>query len=136
MQKPRKNGGVELNHLHVHHGSPLLHFIVAQPSLSSLAAQGYLHTIHKPNLCLTPTALHLMPSSAPIIIAPIIVVPVTLLTLSWHCQHAQTMSGRTGSVLAWHTHGRVFKPRLLQQVLRFVARIHTVKYVDLEGYCP
>ena len=28
--------------------------------------------------------------------------------------------------LAWHTQGRVFKPRLLQQVLRFVDRIYTV----------
>ena len=33
-----------------------------------------------------------------------------------------TLSGRTGSALAWHAHGRVFEPRLLQQVLRLVAR--------------
>ena len=44
-----------------------------------------------------------------------------------------TLSGRLGSALAWHTHGLVFKPRLLQQVLRFVACIYTVQYVALRG---
>ena len=38
-------------------------------------------------------------------------------------------------VLAWHSRGRVFEPRLLQQVLRFVPRIYTVEYVELTGYC-
>ena len=47
-----------------------------------------------------------------------------------------TLSGRTGSALVCHTQGRVFAPRLLQQVLRFVARIYTVQYVELGGYCP
>ena len=46
-----------------------------------------------------------------------------------------TLSGRTDSALAWHTQGRVFAPRLPQQVLRFVARIYTVQYVELSGYC-
>ena len=40
---------------------------------------------------------------------------------------AETLSGLTGSVLVWHTHGRVFKPQLLQQVLRFVCRVYTVQ---------
>ena len=44
-----------------------------------------------------------------------------------------TLSGRTGSALAWCTRGRVCKPRLLQQVLRFVARVYTVQYVELRG---
>ena len=47
-----------------------------------------------------------------------------------------TPSGRTGSASAWHTQGRGFAPRLLQQVLRFVARIYTVQYVELIGYFP
>ena len=44
-----------------------------------------------------------------------------------------TLSGRTGSALAWHTQGCVFKPRLPQQVLRFLARIYNVQYVELRG---
>ena len=47
-----------------------------------------------------------------------------------------TLSGRTGSALARHTQGRVFAPRLLQQVLQFLARIYTVRYVELRGYSP
>ena len=50
--------------------------------------------------------------------------------------HYHTLSRRTGSALAWHTRGHVFKPRFLQQVLRFVTRIYTVQYVELRGYCP
>ena len=38
-----------------------------------------------------------------------------------------TLSGSTGSELAWHTRGRVCEARLLQQVLRFVAPIYTVQ---------
>ena len=45
-----------------------------------------------------------------------------------------TLSGRTGCALVWHTRGRVFEPRLLQQVLRFVSPVYTVKYVELRGY--
>ena len=37
-----------------------------------------------------------------------------------------TLSGRIGSALVWHTRGRVFEPRLLQQVLRFVGSVYTV----------
>ena len=47
-----------------------------------------------------------------------------------------TLSGRTGSALAWHTQRSVFAPRLLQKVLRFVARIYTMQYVEHRGYCP
>ena len=47
-----------------------------------------------------------------------------------------TLSGRTGSALVWHTRGRAFESRLLQQVLRFVGRVNTVQYVELKGYCP
>ena len=47
-----------------------------------------------------------------------------------------TLSGRTGSTWVWHTCGRVFEPRLLQQVLRFVGRVYTVQYLELRGYCP
>ena len=36
-----------------------------------------------------------------------------------------TLSGRTGSALDWHTRGREFEPRLLQQVLRFVGNVYT-----------
>ena len=50
--------------------------------------------------------------------------------------YGYALSGRTGSALVWHTHGRVFEPRLLQEVLRFVAGIYTVQYVDLREYCP
>ena len=46
------------------------------------------------------------------------------------CLH--TLSGHTGSALVWHTRGRVFEPRLLQQVLRFVGRVNTM---ELRGYC-
>ena len=42
-----------------------------------------------------------------------------------------TLSGLTGSALARQTPGRLFAPLLLQQVLRFVARIYTVRYVEL-----
>ena len=41
------------------------------------------------------------------------------------------MSGRTGSAFVWHTRGRTFEPRLLQQVLRLVGRVYTVQYVEL-----
>ena len=44
-----------------------------------------------------------------------------------------TLSGRTGSALVWHTHGRVFEPRLTRQVLRFVRRVYTVQYAELKG---
>ena len=47
-----------------------------------------------------------------------------------------TLSGRTGSALAWHSEGRVFGPHSLLQVLRYVARICIVKYMELKGYCP
>ena len=47
-----------------------------------------------------------------------------------------TLSGRTGSALARHIQGRAFAPRLLLQVFRFVARIYTVQYLELMGYCP
>ena len=43
---------------------------------------------------------------------------------------------RTGSALVWHTHGRVFAPRLMQQVLRFVAHDYTVQYGELREYRP
>ena len=43
-----------------------------------------------------------------------------------------TVSGRTGRAV-WHTRGRVFEPRLLQQVLRFVGRVYSVQYVELRG---
>ena len=48
----------------------------------------------------------------------------------------RTLSGRTGSALVWHTRGRAFQSRLVQQVLRFVGRVNTVQYVELRGYCP
>ena len=32
-----------------------------------------------------------------------------------------------------HTRGRLFEPRLLQQVLRFAGRVNTVQYVELRG---
>ena len=38
------------------------------------------------------------------------------------------------SALGWHTRGRAFESRLLQQVLRFVGRINTLQYVGLMGY--
>ena len=47
-----------------------------------------------------------------------------------------TLSGRTGSTLVRHTHGRLFEPRLMQQVLQFIGRVNTVHYVELRGYCP
>ena len=47
-----------------------------------------------------------------------------------------TLSGRTGSALAWHTQGRVLAPRMLQQVLWFVAHIYTLQYVELRRYFP
>ena len=48
-----------------------------------------------------------------------------------------TLSGRTGSALVWHTRGRAFEFRLVQQVLRFViGRVNTVQYVELRGCCP
>ena len=34
-----------------------------------------------------------------------------------------TLSSRTGSALVWHTCGRAFESRLVQQVLRFVAAL-------------
>ena len=43
--------------------------------------------------------------------------------------HVHILSGRTGSALVWHTRGRMFEPRLLQQVMRFVGLVHTVQYV-------
>ena len=47
-----------------------------------------------------------------------------------------TLSRRTGSALVWHTRGRVFEPRLVQQVLWFVDRLNTEQYMELMGYCP
>ena len=47
-----------------------------------------------------------------------------------------TLSGRTGSVLVWHTRGRALEPRLLKQVMRFVGRVNILKYVELRGYNP
>ena len=35
---------------------------------------------------------------------------------------------------AWHSHGCLFEPRLLKQILRFVARIYTVHNVELRVY--
>ena len=35
--------------------------------------------------------------------------------------------------MIWHIRGRVFEPRLLHQVLRFVGRVYTVQYVELRG---
>ena len=35
-----------------------------------------------------------------------------------------TLSGRKGSALVWHTRGRAFESRLVQQVLRFVFRVN------------
>ena len=55
------------------------------------------------------------------------VIRITVLSES------HTLRGRTGSALAWHTNRRVFAPRLLQQVLRFVTPIYTVQYVELRG---
>ena len=46
-----------------------------------------------------------------------------------------TLDGRPGRALAWHTHGRVFAPHSLQQVLRFVASIYTVQHVELVQPC-
>ena len=47
--------------------------------------------------------------------------------------HELSLSGLTGSALAWHSQGRLFAPRLLQQVLRFVPRIYTVHCLGLRG---
>ena len=44
-----------------------------------------------------------------------------------------TLGGRKGSALVWHTHGRAFESRLVQQVLRFVGHVNTVQYVELRG---
>ena len=41
----------------------------------------------------------------------------------------------SGSALAWHPVARV-RARLMQQVLRFVARIYTVQYTELERVLP
>ena len=40
-------------------------------------------------------------------------------------------TGSLGPAYPW----RVFEPRLLQKVSRFVARIYTVLFVELGGYC-
>ena len=47
-----------------------------------------------------------------------------------------TPSGHTDSVLAWRSDDRSFASQWLQQVLWFLARICTVQYVELRGYCP
>ena len=44
-----------------------------------------------------------------------------------------TLSGITDNALAWHSEGRVFAPYWLQQVLRVLARICTLKYEELGG---
>ena len=36
-----------------------------------------------------------------------------------------------GSALVWHTRGRVFESRLVQQVLRFVGSVNSAQYVEL-----
>ena len=51
----------------------------------------------------------------------------------WSDNQEHTLSGRTDS--AWLTDGRVFEPRLLQHVLRFVGRVYALQYVELRGYC-
>ena len=48
-------------------------------------------------------------------------------------QSVNSLSGRTGSALVWHTRGRVFELRLPQQVLRFVGRVCTVRMWNLGG---
>ena len=50
-------------------------------------------------------------------------------TITW-------VAAKQCSALVWHTRGRVFEPRLLQQVLRFVGRVYTVQYVELREYYP
>ena len=46
-----------------------------------------------------------------------------------------SLRSRSGSALAWHTHGRVFTPRLLPEIMRFVARIYTVQVEHKELPC-
>ena len=70
---------------------------------------------------------------APLLTSPVYPSPSFFL---WLVLWGWGLSGRTGSELTWHTHGRVLKLRELQQVLRFVARIYTVQYLELKGYCP
>ena len=47
-----------------------------------------------------------------------------------------TLNGLTGSALVWHSRGRLFDSRLVQQVFRFIGRVNTVQYVELRGHCP
>ena len=61
---------------------------------------------------------------------------ILLFGSKYHYFDICALSGRTGSALVWHTRGRVFQPRLLQQVLRFVGHVYTVQYVELRKYCP
>ena len=46
-----------------------------------------------------------------------------------------TLSGRTGSALVWNTRGRMFEPRSMKQVLRFLGHVYTVQYMELRKYC-
>ena len=51
----------------------------------------------------------------------------TLYSVARHHQHTircHTLSGSTGSALIWHSRGRVFESRLVQQVLRFVGSVN------------
>ena len=62
---------------------------------------------------------------------------LVIIIIEWISELAtHTLSGRTGNALVWHTSGRAFVSRLLQQVLRFVGRVNTVQYVELRVYCP
>ena len=56
------------------------------------------------------------------------------IVLSFNYEYTQ--SGRTGSALVWHSRGREFESRLVQQVLRFVGIVYIVQYVELRGHCP
>ena len=47
----------------------------------------------------------------------------------------QHLSCLTSSALVWHTHRRVFEPRLLQQVLRFVG-VFTPAIRGAQGVLP